>query len=1183
MTTDNGAAVAALREVTLDDKYTAVGTEVLMSGTQALVRVPMLQHTLDKQAGHNTAGYISGYRGSPVGGYDYALWAANKLLDEHQVVFEPGVNEDIAATAIWGTQQLATIEQPLVDGVFAIWYGKAPGIDRSCDALKHGNYGGSHPLGGVLVVAGDDHSGKSSTLAAQSEQALIHCGIPVLAPATVQDCLDFALAGFALSRYAGVYVGFKTTNETLELTATVAVDLERYRFVTPDTGELPPEGIHFRSTHIDRQRSEIVANRYRMPLVKKFVRANAIDRVKLDSPNRKLGIVTAGHATQYVLQALAKLGLDESRSQALGVSLYQVGCVWPLEPEGLAAFARGQQELLFVEEKRAIIQPQATAQLYNSASHLPIVGKVDEAGDPLLPDDIQLDTSTIALAIYQRLVRLGLNDAELDRRASTAREEKAFSDSNPVADLSRSPFFCSGCPHNSSLKKPEGSYSAGGIGCHAMALYHHDFMLPNTHMGGEGAQWIGLGHFTGLKHIFQNMGDGTYYHSGLLAIRGAVASGKNITYKILFNDAVAMTGGQPVEGHLTVGDITRQVLAEGARECVVVSDRPELLVKGGNLAPGVKIHHRDELIAIEKHLREQPGVTVLVYEQTCAAEKRRRRKRGKFPDPAKRLFINSAVCEGCGDCSVQSSCVSLTPKETSLGRKRAIDQSSCNKDYSCVKGFCPSFVTVKGGELRKPEKAATDDSLFDGLPTPARPDLDQRPDSYGVMIAGIGGTGVVTVGSVLAMAAHLEHKHSSVFDMTGLSQKNGAVYSHLRLAATAERIGAQRLGAGEADLVLAFDLVSAQSAEPLLTVGQSRTRVVANTEVVPTAAFQYNPDLQFDSGKLLKRFIAMVGDKRVHSLDASGLGLLLAGDTIAANFLLVGYAAQLGLMPLSCEAIERAIELNGVSVPFNLNAFRLGRLCAHDPARITQLLEGRGGNDEEAIPQDLNTLIEQRVDLLSAYQNPAYARRYQRLVERVRTLDEQFPDRDRALTRAVAFYYAKLLAYKDEYEVARLYTAPEFKRQLEETFQGNYRLSFNLAPPMLSKTDKASGLPKKREFGPWMMPAFGLLAKLRFLRGTALDIFGYTAERKMERALITRYETTINKLCEEITVENYTAAVAIAEVPEFIRGYGHVKDQHLEKARVMEKTLWRRFEGLPDIPQGQRLDTVEIFEPEAQG
>lgn len=1176
--TSEHATTRSLRQVDLDDKYTAENSTVLLSGTQALVRVPMLQRTLDRAVGLNTAGYISGYRGSPIGAYDYALWNAQKLLDQHQIVFEPGVNEDIAATAIWGTQQLATVEQPLVDGVFAIWYGKAPGIDRSCDALKHGNYGGAHPHGGVLVVAGDDHSGKSSTLAAQSELAMIHCGMPILAPSNAQDCLDFGLLGFALSRYAGVYVGFKTTNETLEQTATVDVNLDRYRFVSPDRGELPPEGIHFRSTHIDRQRSEIVANRYRIPLVHRFVRANGVDRVRLDSPERKLGIVTAGHTTQYVLQALRKLGIDQEAASHFGVSVYQVGCVWPLEPEGFKAFAEGQEELLFVEEKRAVIQPQATEFLYGRENAPRITGKRDEVGESLLPDDVQLDTVSLALVIQKRLARAGIDNDELRQSAERIAEEKTYSESNPVADLVRAPFFCSGCPHNTSLKKPEGSYSAGGIGCHSMALYHHDFMLPNTHMGGEGAQWIGLGHFTGMKHIFQNMGDGTYYHSGLMAIRGAVASGKNITYKILFNDAVAMTGGQPVEGHLTVGDITRQVLAEGVKDCVVVSDRPELLTKPGDLAPGVSVHHRDDLIGIEEQLREQAGVTVLIYEQTCAAEKRRRRKRGKFSDPAKRMFINSAVCEGCGDCSVQSSCVSLAPKETAMGRKRTIDQSSCNKDYSCVKGFCPSFVTVRGGGLRKPEKAATDESVFANLPEPQSVDRD---GSYGVMISGIGGTGVVTVGSVLAMAAHLEHQQASVFDMTGLAQKNGAVYSHLRIAPGGEQCGAQRLGAGEADLVLAFDMVAAQSVEPLLTVNRDRSRIVANTEVVPTAAFQYGPDLQFDRRKLLERFVEMVGEDKIHSTDATGLGLALCGDAIAANFLLVGFAAQRGLLPLSCAAIERAIEINGVAIAFNVNAFRLGRLCAHDPASVEKLLEGRGFGEEAPQPQSLDEIIDHRTALLTDYQNRAYAEKYRRLVERVKAADDRFADEDQALSKAVAIYYAKLLAYKDEYEVARLYSSPAFRRELEATFQGDYSLAFNLAPPLLARKDKTTGLPKKIEFGPWMLPAFKVLAKLRFLRGTALDIFGYSPERRMERLLIANYESMIDGIIDKIYGDNYAFAVELASVPEHIRGFGHIKAQHLEKANALERSLWRKFSNDNDDDEGSAsvIKAVEVYEP----
>ena len=1171
-----------LRQVALEDKYTAENATVLMSGTQALVRLPLLQRTLDRALDLNTAGYISGYRGSPIGGYDQALWQIKKLLEESQVIFEPGVNEDIAATAVWGTQQLADTPDVTVDGVFAIWYGKAPGVDRSCDALKHGNYGGSHPTGGVLVVAGDDHAGKSSTLASQSEQALIHCGIPILSPANVQDCLDFGVAGFAMSRYSGLYTGFKATNETLELTATVDVDLNRYQFRYPDKGELPPEGVHFVSTHIDRLRSNVVVNRYRIPLVHRFVRANGIDRILIDAPERRLGIVTAGKATQDVLQALTKLGIDKERAQTLGISVYQVGCVWPLEPEGLKEFSHGHEELVFVEEKQAIVQPQATAMLYGKTGAPRITGKLDEHGAMLLPDDVQLDQSTVSLAIFQRLLRAEMVDDALRQRADEIRAEKAFSDQNAVAPIARAPFFCSGCPHNSSLKKPDGSYSAGGIGCHAMALYHHDYMMPNTHMGGEGGQWIGLAHFTNLPHIFQNMGDGTYYHSGLLAIRAAAASGQNITYKILFNDAVAMTGGQPVEGNLSVGEISYQVLAEGAKECVVVSDRPELYSDASGLAPGVKVHHRDELMQIQSHLRQVKGLTVLIYEQTCAAEKRRRRKRGKFPDPAKGLFINAAVCEGCGDCSVQSNCVSLVPHETELGRKRAIDQSTCNKDYSCVKGFCPSFVTVNGGELRKPEKAELGESLFADIPEPSRPII---ADSYGVMISGIGGTGVVTVGAVLAMAAHLEHRESSVFDMTGLSQKNGAVYSHLRIAESRDKIGSQRLGAGEADLVLAFDMVAAQSAEPLLTINQSKSRIVANIKVMPTAAFQKDPDMQFSSRELLERFIDMVGSGSVHPLDASGLGQMISGDSIAANMMLVGYATQLGLLPLSVAAIERAIEINGVAVRFNLDAFNIGRLCVHAPEKIDQLLDSVGVSESPPRLEALEDIIAHRSTLLTEYQSPAYAQDYKALVDKTMAADAKFPDKQQALSKAVARYAAKLMAYKDEYEVARLYTSPEFMRQLKSTFQGDLKLKFNLAPPLVSKSDKYSGLPKKKEYGGWMIWPFKLLKHLKFLRGTKLDVFGYNPERKLERRLIEEYFRTVTRLCHELDAAKYDTAVELASLPEHIRGYGHVKDRHLKQLAGSELSLWRQFEnGGIDPAQADLIvvDGVKQFEPSVQ-
>jgi indolepyruvate ferredoxin oxidoreductase len=801
-----------MRDVKLTDKYTIDEGTVLMTGTHALVRLPMLQKERDTRAGLDTGGFISGYRGSPLGSYDQELWRAKDLLESMDVMFQPGVNEDLAATAVWGTQMLAGIPDATKDGVFALWYGKGPGVDRSGDPFKHGNMAGSHPHGGVLIVAGDDHTGKSSTVAHQSEMALMHAGMPILAPSDVQDVLEFGLLGWAMSRYTGLFTGFKMCNEVLEQTMTVELPRRDNGPVLPDRGTAPANGFNNFPTHLDRVQSEIVAKRFRWPLVEKFVRANGIDRVLIDNGARKLGIVSTGKAVQDARQALKLLGLDDVDAAALGISLYQLGCMYPVEREGLAEFAAGQAELLFVEEKDGLTEAQAKAILYGRPGAPPIVGKSDETGAFMIPSDEQLDPLQLALVIAERLRRLGVEPPAIAERVAALRTAMTKVASQKPGDAVRAPYFCSGCPHNTGTRFPDGSLAGGGIGCHAMAMYSGPEMLPNTQMGGEGAHWYSLAFFTKTPHIFQNIGDGTYYHSGLLAIRGAVAAKVNMTYKILFNDAVAMTGGQPVDGPLTPGDVTRQVLAEGVERCIVVTDRPDLYDANSGLGEGVTVHHRDELDALQRELREVQGVTVIVYEQTCAAEKRRRRKRGKFPDPAKRMFINSAVCEGCGDCSVQSNCVSVWPKETELGRKRQIDQSNCNKDYSCVKGFCPSFITVLDAEPRKPKVSALAGEAQTDLPEPVLAAL--ADGAFNIMVSGIGGTGVVTIGALLGMAAHLEGLACSVFDMTGLSQKNGAVYSHVRIAAVASDLAAQKLGTGEADLALAFDAVAALAKEP---------------------------------------------------------------------------------------------------------------------------------------------------------------------------------------------------------------------------------------------------------------------------------------------------------------------------------------------------------------------------------
>lgn len=1143
-----------MRDVKLDDKYTAESGQVLMTGTQALVRIPMIQRELDRRRGLNTAGFISGYRGSPLGGYDQELWRARKLLEKHDILFQPGVNEDLAATAVWGTQMLASTPKANKDGVFAIWYGKGPGVDRSGDPFKHGNIAGTHPNGGVLIVAGDDHSGKSSTVAHQSEVALMHCGMPILAPANVFDTVRFGLLGFAMSRYTGLYTGFKTCNEVLEQTMSIDIDEAVVTPVLPDGGELPEGGIHNYPTHIDRQKSEVLAKRYRWPRVSKFVRANGIDQVLVAAPQRVLGIVTAGKASQDVLQALSLLGLDAERAAQLGISLYKLGCVYPVEDQGLHEFAAGHRELLFIEEKDPLIENQAKAQLYGMRGGPQIVGKCDENGEFMVPSDVQLDPTQLAVVIVERLRRLGGLSESLQARAARLAEVLERIGDGEAAEANRSPYFCSGCPHNTGTRTVEGSIAAGGIGCHAMAMYSGPEMLPNAQMGGEGGHWYSLAHFSDMPHIFQNMGDGTYYHSGLLAVRGAVAAKVNITFRILFNDAVAMTGGQPIDGPLNPGDISRQVLAEGVKRCVVVTDNPEGYGRHSGLAEGVDVYHRDQYEDVQRKIRDIPGVTVIIYEQTCAAEKRRRRKRGTFPNPAKRMFINSDVCEGCGDCSVQSNCVSVWPKETELGRKREIDQSNCNKDYSCVKGFCPSFVTVLDAEPRKPQKSDQVGELIKGLPSPALAKLD---GSFNIMVSGIGGTGVVTVGALLAMAAHLEGKACSVFDMTGLSQKNGAVYSHVRIAQHSSALGAQKLGLAEADLALAFDTVAALSKEPVVTLAAERTAVVANVRITPTPAFQRNPDMELNRERVVGHLRQL--SREFHGVDASGLGLALMGDTIASNLFMLGYASQLGLLPVSPEALERAVEINGVAIQFNKEAFALGRLQALAPERIDAAVH----NKVSALdPKPLSTLADikaHRIDLLTRYQNARWAKRYAALVERVQAAEAAVKPGQETLAVTVARNFAKLMSYKDEYEVGRLYSDSVFQERLAQAFEPGAKIRYNLAPPLFSRRDPRTGHLQKREFGAWMGPVFKILAGLKGLRGTPLDVFGYTEERRMERQLIKDYAALITRLCNELTPANLPIALQLAALPAQVRGFGHVKEANVDKMRERQAQLLTEF------------------------
>jgi len=1186
------AQQAALASVQLDDRYTLDAGRAWMSGIHALVRLPMMQRVRDERAGLNTAGFISGYRGSPLGGVDQNMWKAAKYLKQHHIEFQPGINEDLAATAVWGSQQVNLFPGAKYDGVFGMWYGKGPGVDRSGDVFKHANAAGTSRYGGVLVVAGDDHPAKSSTLPHQSDHILKACMIPVLFPSSVQEVLDFGLHGWAMSRYAGVWVGLKTITDIVEVSASVEVDPHRVRIALPDDFQLPPDGLNIRLPDTPLQQEARLLD-YKLYAALAYARANGLNRELWHVPahDARFGIMTSGKAYLDTIQALSDLGLSEEVCRRIGVRVFKVGMVWPLEATGMQRFAEGLDEILVVEEKRQVLEYQLKEELFSwigSGKKIPrVVGKFDDKdggewsvpqGNWLLPAHYEFSPAMVAKAVGTRLLRFELPAdvrAGIEARLAyiDAREKEL---SRPRVVAERKPWFCSGCPHNTSTRLPEGSRGMAGIGCHYMVTWMGRNTQVFTQMGGEGVPWLGQAPFTEEKHVFANLGDGTYYHSGLLAIRAAVAAKAPITYKILFNDAVAMTGGQPVDGPISVPMITRQMAAEGIEKIVVVTDEPEKYRTMQGMAPGVPVQHRDELDAVMRELREYPGVSILVYDQTCATEKRRRRKRNAYPDPARRVVINDRVCEGCGDCSEKSHCLSVEPLETEFGRKRTINQSSCNKDYSCLNGFCPSFVTVEGGKLRKPQALAQQDDPAAGLPEPALPSVRGH---YGVFIAGVGGTGVVTIGQLLGMAAHLEGKGCSVLDMAGLAQKGGAVYSHVVLAPTPGELLNTRVAMGEADVVLAGDLVVGTGQEAIARMRAGRTHVLLNSDVAPTAAFVNNPDWTLPGSDLRADLEAACGPGNLHALDAAELAVGLLGDAIYANPLMMGYAYQQGWLPLGEAALQRAIELNGQQVPNNLAAFAWGRRAAHDLAAVQRLIgrgqaaaqpaqdadegyvevrRGQGAVVDFKRPAgELDALVAHRKAFLAEYQNAAYAERYQSLVTQVADAERAATGTTR-LAMAVARYYFKLMAYKDEYEVARLYTDGAFLKRLHEEFEGDWKLRFHLAPPLLAKRD-AQGHLRKRSYGPGMLRAFKVLARLRGLRGTPLDVFGYTAERRAERDLIRQYREDMTVILGKLSRANLDKAVALASLPEQIRGYGHIKEAAMRQAAARREELLREF------------------------
>ncbi len=1153
----------ALAAVSLDDKYELESGRVFLTGTQALVRLPMMQRQRDLAAGLNTAGFISGYRGSPLGGYDQTLWRASKFLKRHHISFTAGLNEEIAATSCWGSQQTNIFPGAKYDGVFSIWYGKGPGVDRAGDPFKHGNMAGTSRHGGVLALLGDDHNAKSSTLPHQSEHAMASAMIPVLNPAGVQEFMDYGLYAFAMSRYSGCWTSMVCVADTVESSASVHLDPNRVSIVTPNDFEIPPGGVHIRWPD-NWNEQEFRLHKYKIYAALAFGRANKLDRIVIDSPRPRFGIITTGKSYLDVRQALDYLGIDDKLAAEIGLRLYKVGMPWPLEREGARHFAEGLEEVLVVEEKRALIENQLKEQLYNWRADVRprVIGKFDEQREWILPSAGELAPAQVARVIANRIAPFFSTPHIAERLAFLDAKEKQLKAPHPTAK--RPPYFCSGCPHNTSTRVPDGSRAAGGIGCHTLALFMERHNDTFTQMGGEGAQWIGQAPFTETQHIFQNVGDGTYTHSGSLTIRASVAAGVNITYKILYNDAVAMTGGQMPEGHLTVAQITQQVAAEGVKRIVVVSDEPDKYPTNFGFAPGVTIHHRDDLDTVQRDLREVKGVSVLVYDQTCAAEKRRRRKRGTFPDPDRRVFINEAVCEGCGDCSVKSNCLSVVPVETEFGRKRAIDQSSCNKDFSCLNGFCPSFVTVHGGKPRKPDAAhgRDDGGRFAALPQPTLPSLNQP---YNVLVAGIGGTGVVTIGALLGMAAHLESKGCSVLDMTGLAQKGGAVLSHIRIAHEPDDIHAMRIADGDANLLIGCDLVVAAADEALGRLSPE-SRVVVNSFETITGAFTRDPDLKLPSAALVHSLEDAVGAGHLDRIDATNVATRLLGDSLATNLFLLGFAYQRGLVPVSAEAIERAIEINAVSVDMNTRAFRWGRLAAADPAAVQDAAMPALVPLTRKLSQSFDEIVARRGAFLTAYQDAAYARRYEGLVRRVVDAETARAKGQSGIAEAVARYYFKLLAYKDEYEVARLYADPAFLKTLRVQFEGDWRLEFHLAPPVTAERDVTTGHLKKRGFGPWMMTAFRLLAKFKFLRGTAFDPFGRTEERRIERRLITEYEMLVDEVIRTLDPANHALAVDLASLPEQIRGFGHVKAAHLQRVEQRKKALLACYRNpAPDV------------------
>jgi indolepyruvate ferredoxin oxidoreductase len=1155
----------------LEDGLLRTEGRVYLTGTQALVRAVLAQRRMDQAAGLDTAGFASGYRGSPLAGVDLAMWRSRELLEANRISFLPAINEDMAATMLMGTQQVGAHEQRKVDGVFGLWYGKGPGLERAGDALHHGTAAGASRHGGVLVVVGDDHTAVSSSIPHASEHALIGWKMPIVHPASVEEYELYALWGWALSRYAGTWVAFKAISETVE-------SGRSFSLPPPPRFHLPAD-LEVSRDAIDHTRAEFLTPAIELRMMRRlqavdaYARANSLDVLVRPAPQARVGVITVGKAHLDLMETLRRLGADGPGAPP--VRVLKLGLAWPVAATSLRRFARGLQHVLVVEEKDAIVETQVKDVLFNAVERPTVCGRRDLDDAPLIPAAGQLRPSLLAAPLSNWLLRA--TGFRSPVRADTFLAAPPLS--NEADGMRRRPYFCPGCPHNTSTRVPEGSHAQAGVGCHYMASWMERDTGGLVQMGGEGVDWAGLQRYTDMPHVFQNMGEGTYYHSGYLAIRQAIAAGVDITYKILFNDAVAMTGGQPVDGPLSVPAIVRQMLAEGVRRIVVTTDEPERYrgIELGGADGGVSVHHRRELDGLQRELRATRGVTVLIHDQTCAAEKRRRRKHGAYPAAARRLHINTAVCEGCGDCGVQSNCLAVVPVETPYGRKRAIDQSSCNQDFSCADGFCPSFVSVVGGRPRK-QGAAPDlrerlRQAVAGLPEPALEDQVARLAApCNLLVAGVGGTGVITIGALVSMAAHLQGSAVSTLDLTGLAQKGGTVISHLRItrAGQVPRDAAPcaapvRVDSGQADVAILCDAVAAVAPDALGALHTGHTRVVLNTHVAPPSEFTRNPDAPL-RGVELQAKIAHAAGAAPESLDAHQLAVTLFGDSLLANVLMLGYAWQRGWIPASLAALRRAIELNGVACEANLLALDAGRLAAHDPAALAPLARPPAQVVHLTVPDNLEQVLARHSADLIAYQGAAYARRYVEFVRGVARREAALGPSTR-LSLAVARNLYKLMAYKDEYEVARLYTDGTFAADLAARFEPGYTLRFHMAPPVLARRDPRTGVPAKMTFGPWMHGALKVLARLRALRGSPFDPFGYTAERRAERALPRHYEQVIEQVCEHLDRDRLADAVSIASLPDMVRGYGHIKAASLARYRARMDQALRDYHDASPLPR----------------